>query len=125
MKPSRWIAIYRGKVRAPKSGTFRFVGAGDDVIAVRFNNQNVFDYGWFQASLGKMTAAQDMKWINAMQNKPGNDALKKELRDAGINVPPSTFYKYSTTSTGMTPWAAWSPGRRSPSSREMSIPLKS
>lgn len=97
VKPSRWIAIYRGKVRAPKSGTFRFVGAGDDVIAVRFNNQNVFDYGWFQASLGKMTAAQDMKWINAMQNKPGNDALKKELRDAGINVPPSTFYKYSTT----------------------------
>lgn len=97
VKPSRWIAIYRGKVRAPKSGTFRFVGAGDDVIAVRFNNQNVFDYGWFQASLGKMTAGQDMKWINAMQNKPGNDGLKKELKDAGINVPPSTFYKYSTS----------------------------
>lgn len=95
VKPSRWIAIYRGKVRAPKSGTFRFVGAGDDVIAVRFNNENVFDYGWFQASLGKQTAST--KWIAAMENKPGYDDLKKELKTAGINVPPVTFYKYSSS----------------------------
>ena len=37
VKPSQWLAIYRGKVRAPKSGTFRFVGLGDDYLVVRFN----------------------------------------------------------------------------------------
>lgn len=95
VQPSRWIAIYRGKVRAPKSGTFRFVGAGDDVIAVRFNNQNVFDYGWFQASLGKMTTGKE--WQDALANKPGNEGLKKELQKAGVNIPPVTFYKYSTS----------------------------
>lgn len=94
VQPSRWIAIYRGKVRAPKSGTFRFVGAGDDVIAVRFNNKNVFDYGWFQASLGKITTSKE--WQDAMANKPGNEGLKKELKQADINIPPVTFYKYST-----------------------------
>ena len=41
VKPSQWLAIYRGKVRAPKSGTFRFVGLGDDYLVVRFNKQNV------------------------------------------------------------------------------------
>ena len=93
VKPSQWLAIYRGKVRAPKSGTFRFVGLGDDYLVVRFNNQNVFDYGWESASLGKMTA-NNAKWLDAMEGKPGNDDLKKELKDAGINVPPVTFYKY-------------------------------
>ena len=86
VKPSQWLAIYRGKVRAPKSGTFRFVGLGDDYLVVRFNKQNVFDYGWESASLGKMTA-NNAKWLDAMEGKPGNDDLKKELREVGINVP--------------------------------------
>lgn len=89
VKPSQWLAIYRGKVRAPKSGTFRFVGLGDDYLVVRFNKQNVFDYGWESASLGKMTA-NNAKWLDAMEGKPGNDDLKKELREVGINVPPVT-----------------------------------
>ena len=96
VKPSQWLAIYRGKVRAPKSGTFRFVGLGDDYLVVRFNKQNVFDYGWESASLGKMTA-NNAKWLDAMEGKPGNDDLKKELREVGINVPPVTFYKYSSS----------------------------
>ena len=59
------------------------------------DKENVFDYGWFQASLGKQTAST--KWIAAMENKPGYDDLKKELKTAGINVPPVTFYKYSSS----------------------------
>ena len=46
VKPAAWIAVYRGKVRAPKTGKFRFVGTGDDFIAVRFNNKQVLEAGW-------------------------------------------------------------------------------
>lgn len=38
--------MYRGKVRAPKSGRFRFVGTADDLIAVRFGNRMVLEAGW-------------------------------------------------------------------------------
>ncbi len=72
------------------------MGLGDDDVVVRFNKQNVFDYGWESASLGKMTA-NNAKWLDAMEGKPGNDDLKKELREVGINVPPVTFYKYSSS----------------------------
>lgn len=46
VKPSGWCVIYRGKVRAPKSGSFRFVGAGDDLLAVRFDKKMVLESGW-------------------------------------------------------------------------------
>ncbi len=96
VKPSRWIAIYKGKVKAPKTGKFRFVGAGDDALAVRFNNQTVFDYGYYHAAIGKKLSLSP-NWTAALTNKSGYDAEKKELLKANINVPPVTFYKYSTT----------------------------
>lgn len=34
IEPSGWIARYRGTIRAPKDGSFRFVGLGDDYLAV-------------------------------------------------------------------------------------------
>jgi hypothetical protein len=43
VQPSRWIAVYRGKVRAPETGTFHFVGWSDDVLVVRFNHNIVLD----------------------------------------------------------------------------------
>lgn len=46
MSESRWVAIYKGKVKAPKTGRFRFVGIGDSVMAVRFNRKNVFQCGF-------------------------------------------------------------------------------
>ncbi len=45
LEKSRWMAVYRAKVQAPKSGRFRFVGAGDSVMAVRFNRKNVLFAG--------------------------------------------------------------------------------
>ncbi len=45
-KPSGWVAIYRGKVRAPKTGKFRFLGTGDDFLAVRFNRKTVLEAGY-------------------------------------------------------------------------------
>ncbi len=54
VKPSAWAVIYRGSVRAPKSGTFRFIGAGDDVLAVRFNRKTVLETGYVIPSDGGM-----------------------------------------------------------------------
>jgi hypothetical protein len=46
VKPSRWLVHYKGKVSPPKSGTYHFVGAGDDVMLVRFNGKLVLDRCW-------------------------------------------------------------------------------
>lgn len=46
-----WIAVYRGKVRAPKSGKFRFIGTGDDYIGVRFDKKTVLEAGYRIPSL--------------------------------------------------------------------------
>ena len=43
VQPGRWVAIYRGRVSPPKSGTYRFVGAADDVILVRVGGRLVLD----------------------------------------------------------------------------------
>lgn len=43
-KPARlWVVHYKGKVRAPASGTYRFVGVADDYLLVRFNGKIVLD----------------------------------------------------------------------------------
>lgn len=45
LKPGRWLALYRAKVKAPVSGTFRFIGVADSVMAVRFDGKNVLMCG--------------------------------------------------------------------------------
>ena len=45
-QPSAWLAVYRGKVVAPKTGKFRFIGTGDDFFAVRFDRKTVLDAGY-------------------------------------------------------------------------------
>ena len=50
--PGAWVCIYSGNVVAPFTGKFRFLGAADDVILVRFNKQIVLDYGWASYSVG-------------------------------------------------------------------------
>ncbi len=46
-----FLMLFRAKVRAPQSGKFRFVGAGDDVLAVRLNKKVVLEAGFFLPSL--------------------------------------------------------------------------
>lgn len=55
-RPSAWVAVYRGKVRAPKSGKFRFVGTGDDTLAVRFDQKTVLVAGYYIPTLPKYEA---------------------------------------------------------------------
>ncbi len=45
VKPGHWVIVYKGSVTAPRDGLFRFVGYADDVVAVRFDEQNVFFTG--------------------------------------------------------------------------------
>ena len=46
VKPAAWLVVYRGKVKSPVSGTVRFVGTGDDFIAVRFGGKMVLEAGY-------------------------------------------------------------------------------
>ena len=39
----RWVVLYKGRVKAPKEGTFRFVGRGDNVLIARLDTRLVFD----------------------------------------------------------------------------------
>ncbi len=72
-KPSAWIAVYRGKVRAPKSGKFRFVGTGDDLLCVRFNRKTVLEAGWAIPSKHKTGSAVD--------NMGANKEYQKAIRE--------------------------------------------
>lgn len=46
VKPTGWIAHYRGRVTAPKDGTFRFVGAADDYLSVMVNRRFQLVAAW-------------------------------------------------------------------------------
>ncbi|WP_193213523.1 hypothetical protein [Luteolibacter marinus] len=39
IEPSGWIAHYKGKIVAPKDGTYRFSGIGDDYVVVMVNKK--------------------------------------------------------------------------------------
>ena len=45
VQPKMWVVHYKGNVVATESGTFRFVGMGDDVLVVRFKGAVVLDCG--------------------------------------------------------------------------------
>ncbi len=98
VQPSRWMAVYSGKVRAPKTGTFRFAGAGDDVITVAVNKRTVLDYGWTQVTLGCNSASNLREWMAAMEQQPNaNPTYVQRIKEAGVYKNPASFYKYSAT----------------------------
>ena len=45
VQPKMWVVHYKGNVIPTETGTFRFVGAADDVLVVRFNGRVVLDCG--------------------------------------------------------------------------------
>ena len=69
MKGSRWVALYKGQVMAPKSGKFRFLAIGDSILAIRFNRRNVLQCGFHS-----LTAQH--KW----------NTRRKEVYDSGKDV---------------------------------------
>lgn len=82
-KPAAWLVVYRGKVRAPKTGKFRFIGTGDDFLAVRFNRKMVLEAGYLLPSLwDKMKGNEGQKsnycWVsitNKERYKQYHDSL--------------------------------------------------
>ena len=50
--PMMWVVHYKGRVTAPVTGKFRFVGFGDDVLEVRFAGQIVLSAGNYAVGNG-------------------------------------------------------------------------
>jgi len=93
VQPRRWIVVYRGAVQAPRTGKFRFVGAGDDMLVVRFNNRAVFDYGYTLSSTGTHMNGRG----DDLNGKQANPDLAKEIRKLSPMRVPITFYQYAQT----------------------------
>ena len=45
VRPMAWMAHYKGRVSPPKTAVYRFVGCGDDLMAVRLDGKLVLDCG--------------------------------------------------------------------------------
>lgn len=84
MKGSRWVALYKGQVMAPKSGKFRFLAIGDSILAIRFNRRNVLQCGFH--SLTAQT-----KW----------NTHRREIYDRGKDV---AFYQGTDYWTDLFRW---------------------
>lgn len=93
-QPSGWCAVYRGRVRAPKTGKFRFIGMGDDCMAVRFDRKLVLEGGYRMLSAVESKKPEERKklmmsgWDNGKPSegaaaffkdvKAGKDRLHKD-----------------------------------------------
>jgi hypothetical protein len=95
VQPKQWFIVYRGNVRAPKSGRYRFVGAGDDVLTVRLNNRLVFDYGYTMAATGSGVHTISPESYEKDKN---SDAIRNFKRLSPMPVP-SVTYPYANTRT--------------------------
>ncbi len=92
VEPKRWIAIYRGAVKAPATGKFRFVGAMDDILAIRFNGKRVFDYGYTNTSI-----AENIFMPGPLAIKSGKTEDKEMIKKFRDNSPmefPFILYPY-------------------------------
>ena len=93
VQPSRWVVVYRGVVTPPKTGRYRFVGAGDDVLVVRFNGKHVFDHGYASGTMGAHISS-NKGFFHGTQD---NDTLKKLARRVYPMDLPVKYYEYDTT----------------------------
>jgi hypothetical protein len=46
VKPSRWVIHYKGQIPPPQSGTYRFWGSGDDILAVALDGKMMLLKPW-------------------------------------------------------------------------------
>ena len=73
VRPSRWIAHYKGRVKAPVTGKFRFVGFCDDLMVVRWDNKVALDAGYDAPSIDAVTvvhAADPERVYDDFSGKP-------------------------------------------------------
>jgi len=66
VKPSYWIVHYKGQIAAPEAATYRFIGAGDDVLIVAIDGKVVLN-----ANLPKPpTPLKRLNWIAPADQGP-------------------------------------------------------
>jgi hypothetical protein len=88
---SRWVVVYRGSVMPPKTGKYRFVGAGDDVLAVRFAGKNVFDYG-YESATGNISLAANKNKLEVTAKDRDWERVSKD-----VAMPhPMQIYRYGS-----------------------------
>lgn len=90
VQPKAWAVVYRGVVEAPKTGRFRFVGAGDDVLMVRFNGTVVLDHGFWSGTTGLHLSQLVPVLRGEREDRETERILKK---DFPVKLP-VTFYNY-------------------------------
>jgi len=95
VQPKFWCVVYRGAVQAPKTGKFRFVGSGDDVLVVKFNNRLMFDHGYTLATTGGGWQAYSQENYDRDKN---SDQIKEFKKLSPMPVPMHS-YKYASTGT--------------------------
>jgi len=91
--PSRWAVVYRGMVTPPRSGKYRFVGCGDDILVVRFNGKNVFDYGYYSGT----TPIEIHRHVPVLKEETENEEIRKIVRRGFPMEQPLKTYRYDTT----------------------------
>jgi len=94
VEPSRWIVVYRGTVTPPVTGKYRFVGAADDVMVVRFNRKNVFDHGYTSGTTGVSLASEAVQAVIKGESK--DTEILNQLGKAYPMPMPVEFYKYES-----------------------------
>jgi len=93
VQPSRWIIVYRGSVTPAKAGRYRFVGAADDVLVVRFNDKHVFDHGYFGGTTGMRLSGNMVKVLKGEEKDRDRE---RSLKDSPMKIPVG-FYNYDST----------------------------
>jgi hypothetical protein len=86
--------VYRGMVTPPRSGKYRFVGAGDDVLVVRFNGKHVFDHGFTSGTTGVYLAGNGIKVLK--EEAEDDNMLAKLKKDYPMKLPVQ-FHEYEST----------------------------
>lgn len=102
------VALYRARVIAPKSGKFRFVGAGDDVMCVRFGGKTVLECGYFIPGAADRNNLKDCMENGRKDNEAGKRfraaiASGKDKKHAGYEyIPIKGTDTYNSRMGGMT-----------------------
>ena len=95
VQPKLWVVVYRGMVTPPRSGKFRFVGSGDDVLVVRFNGKHVFDHGFTSGTTGVHLSG---KGIKVLKEEEEDDNMIAKLKEGEYPMKlPVKFYEYDST----------------------------
>lgn len=63
VKPSRWLAHYKGTVKVPQTGKVRFVGSGDDLLVIRWGRKVALDSGFYQPVVGASNIYKDFDGV--------------------------------------------------------------